>query len=132
MRDQKETTQRDIADAVNVLFPNRPKSPLPSTLKTSDLAGKYRHSGYGPVELREKPHPTNENQTILVTGDDDELHHVTGDFWVLYLIDGNGPAGFYSAQFAVGVDGKAASLAVDVFDRREMVDEGTIVYLRDE
>lgn len=130
MKEQEEADERNIADAVNILYPDRPNTTLPSVLRTSDLAGKYRHSGYGPLELREKPHPTNERETILAAGDDYELHHVTGQFWVMYIMDPNGPVAFYSAQFVLGVDGKVAALAVNVFDRVEMVDEGTIVYVR--
>ncbi|PFH58227.1 hypothetical protein XA68_14006 [Ophiocordyceps unilateralis] len=140
MRRDEESEKRTIANATNVLYPDRPKSPLPPSLKPSAFAGRYHNAGYGTIDLEVKPHPSKPDETILVADRKDfevryqlKLHHVSGDFWVAYIESPDrapGPTLFYRAQFALGSDGKAASLAITLYNREEMVLEGVAVYDR--
>ncbi|RCI09185.1 hypothetical protein L249_1483 [Ophiocordyceps polyrhachis-furcata BCC 54312] len=142
MRREDETKQREIKNATNVLFPDRPTTPLPPSLKPEAFAGRYRNAGYGIFELRPEKDPSKPEQTMLVADRDDfevryqlRLQHVSGDFWVAYIESPDrapGPSAFYRAQFNMGADGKAVSLAVTMYDRDEMVMEGVVVYERTE
>ncbi|EQL02970.1 Beta-lactamase/transpeptidase-like protein [Ophiocordyceps sinensis CO18] len=138
MRESEERERRDIANATNILFPDRPDTALSPSLNLSDFEGRYHNKGYGAFELRQEPHPSEPGETILVADRDDfefryqmRLYHVSGDFWTLYAESQDRPPGpyeFNKAQFTVGPDGNVAALEVTRFDREEMVLEGVIVY----
>lgn len=109
--------------AIDKLFPNRPSPPLPPTLSTSQLTGKYYHAGYKTITLQEAPHPEDDNRTILVANRPEmtwkykmEFHHGSGDHWAMFvkLIDiPTSPLDDYSAaEFRIGADGKPSSLDV--------------------
>lgn len=135
MKEAEDAAERDISNAPTILFPDRPKTPLPPSLPPSGLVGTYRNQGYGSLQLRQAPHPSSPGETILVADSSTaawtgrlELHQASGDFWTVYVVDAAGPQAFYEGRFILGVDGRAAGLAVTLFDRSEMVYEGTIVY----
>jgi hypothetical protein len=109
--------------AIDELFPNRPSPPLPPTLSTSQLVGKYHHAGYKTITLEEVPHPDGSDRKILVANRPEmtwnyrmEFHHASGDHWAVFskLNDvPNSPLNDYSAaEFRIGADGKPSSLDI--------------------
>lgn len=131
------------SDVVQRLYPNRPDPPLPSTLPTAQLTGTYYHPGYKSFTLHEEPHPENPNDKILVAERPNmtwkyklELHHVSGNFWIVYnkFLDVPIPYiinDFSGGEFKIGVDGKVASL--DIHWKSHMgweMDEGTASFKR--
>ncbi|PHH74848.1 hypothetical protein CDD80_2785 [Ophiocordyceps camponoti-rufipedis] len=140
MRQDDEKDRRSIANATNILFPDRPRPPLPSSLKPSQLAGRYRHPGYGTFDLRPERKASGEAETILVADRDDfevryqlRLHHVSGEYWAVFIESPDrepGPSAFYRAQFNLGSHGRVTSLAITMFNREENVLEGVVVYER--
>ena len=109
--------------AVETLYPDRPDPPLPPTLKTSQLVGEYHDPGYGTIRLQEQPHPARPDEKILVADRPEmtwryklELHHVSGDHWVVYDnvigIPNCVHNDFSGCEFRIGADGKASSLDI--------------------
>lgn len=89
----------------------------------SQLTGTYHHPGYGTITLREEPHPEKSGEKILVADRPEmtwryklELHHASGDYWVVYdkvIAIPNSVFNDYSAgEFRIGADGKVSSLDI--------------------
>jgi hypothetical protein len=114
----------DMAD--QVLYPNKPKDPVPPTLGPGHLVGKYFHKGYGTVTLFEEPLSACSNKTILVANRTEltwkqqwRLHYVFGDYWTLYckmLFGVDEIIAYGAAHFKFGVDGKASGLEITLID----------------
>lgn len=109
--------------AVSRLYPDQPDPPLPPTLNTSLLTGTYHDPGYGAITLREEPHPTRPDEMILLADRPEmtwrytlELHHVSGDHWVVYDkiigIPNSLFNDFSAGEFRIGADGKVSSLDI--------------------
>lgn len=114
--------------AVEKLYPSMPKPALPSSLKTGDLVGIYSSQGYGTFTLREEPHPDKPDEMILVADRPEmtwkyrlEMHHVSGDYWVVYNkhLDTPNPMleEYSSMEVKIGHDGKCKSLDIHWIDR---------------
>ncbi|PHH89700.1 hypothetical protein CDD83_5481 [Cordyceps sp. RAO-2017] len=121
-----------------VLFPDRPSPPLPSTFKVEDLVGRYSGPGYGEFTLRQEPHPDKSGEKILVADRDDmtwryriSMHHASGNYWGVYLTVPSNPTFFLEylpAEFTTGVDGRVSTLIIDWIVRMEGVDEGKVAF----
>ncbi|KAF5268800.1 hypothetical protein FOXYS1_294, partial [Fusarium oxysporum] len=79
-------------EAVDILYPERPQPPLPPTLNITELEGISYDPGYGRITLREDPHPGGSGEKVFVADRHDmtwkhqmRLHHVSGDYWTIYL-----------------------------------------------
>ncbi|OAA72935.1 Beta-lactamase/transpeptidase-like protein [Akanthomyces lecanii RCEF 1005] len=123
----------DPEDPDDELFPDRPKVPLPSPVKMSDLAGFYHHAGYGTIYLTEQQQG---NQTIL-SADRGEmveqhglrLHHVSGNFWNIHVVDStNSTEAYWAGEFKIGVDGKPTALEVRFSPPGTEADEAPVIY----
>ena len=132
--------QRDIQRAEQILFPNLPSTPHPSSLPPTKLAGEYFNKGYGSVILTEERHPTKPQEPILAAyrpeirwGERWEMVHASGDFWTLYIkfpAHSDITTQFYSAKFEMGVDGNVTSLEVDFYDQGEGIRQGLVQFAK--
>lgn len=130
--------QRDIDMADDILFPDRSKYPSQPSIKPGQLTGAYFNQGYGPINLFEEPLSANSDETVLVANRTEliwaqqwRLHHVSGDYWTLYikiLLGINAITQFHAAEFKIGVDGKVAGLEVSIYDRNGDVNEGKVLF----
>lgn len=126
-------------NALDVLFPDRPKTPLPPTLDISQLAGTYNHPGYGPLVLREEPHPDKPDEKTLVSDREGtswsqkwRFHHVSGDFWIAYIE-------LYTyymntavhAEFKFGVDGRPMGVEVELRNQGANLTEAIVLFKRE-
>ncbi|KND94311.1 hypothetical protein TOPH_00768 [Tolypocladium ophioglossoides CBS 100239] len=137
LKEIREQAARDLKNADEILFPNRPKHALPHSVATSQLTGVYHDQGYGTIRLYEEPNPDKANETILVADRTEltwqqqfRLHHVSGDYWTVYIkyLAGLDPVmEFQTGEFKIGVDGKVSSLEVDFNDRGD-VHQGAILF----
>ncbi|KAM5529942.1 penicillin-binding protein [Fusarium oxysporum f. sp. phaseoli] len=127
-----------VDEAVDILYPERPNPPLPATVNTTKLQGIYYDPGYGRIALREQPHPNRSDEKILVADRQEmtwkyqmNLHHVSGDYWVVYLPLLENPGyftEFVAAEFKIGNDGKPVGLQVDWVDRVTDEVEGKVLF----
>jgi hypothetical protein len=102
------------------------------------LQGIYYDPGYGRIALREQPHPDRSDEKILVADRQEmtwkyqmNLHHVSGDYWVVYLPLLENPGyftEFVAAEFKIGNDGKPVGLQVDWVDRVTDEVEGKVLF----
>ncbi|KAH7247534.1 beta-lactamase/transpeptidase-like protein [Fusarium redolens] len=127
-----------VDETVDILYPERPNPPLPATVNTTKLQGIYYDPGYGRIALREKPHPNRSDEKILVADRQEmtwkyqmNLHHVSGDYWVVYLPLLENPGyftEFVAAEFKIGNDGKPVGLQVDWVNRVTDEVEGKVLF----
>lgn len=127
----------DVEDPVKSAFPDMPEPPLPSTFKTSELAGTYSDPGYGELRLYEEPHPKKPEEKILVASRPDytwryqvRLQHATVDYWVVHTTVPENPTvvnDFQPGKFTRGADGKVCELKIVWGDR---LGEGETVFKR--
>ncbi|PCD33746.1 hypothetical protein BFJ63_vAg7029 [Fusarium oxysporum f. sp. narcissi] len=107
-------------EAVDILYPERPQPPLPPTLNITELEGISYDPGYGRITLREDPHPGGSGEKVFVADRHDmtwkhqmRLHHVSGDYWTIYLPVLENPGyivEFVAGEFKIGSNGKVAGL----------------------
>ncbi|KAJ4152924.1 hypothetical protein LMH87_009442 [Akanthomyces muscarius] len=113
---------------LNLLYPNRPESPLPSALNNSQLVGKYSDPGYGSFNIVEREFDgeivlgANWLNTLEV-----KFNHVTGNYWLaqFFLIKKFFVVAL-AAEFKVGVDGKAAGLELQLSKPEDEINEGSV------
>jgi hypothetical protein len=139
LRKAQRKQERDVRNATEILFPNRPSRNQPPSLDVSDFSGKYQALGYSTwefVEVVSKGAPTG---VVLVAHRKDllwktrvTLRHVSGDFWVAFItiLEGDGlPEVFLVAEFRIGADGKPSGLEL-TFKDREKVNGGRVLLQR--
>ncbi|EXK80438.1 hypothetical protein FOQG_15073 [Fusarium oxysporum f. sp. raphani 54005] len=127
-------------ESVDILYPERPNPPLPPTVNITELQGIYYDPGYGQITLREEPHPDRSDEKILVADRQEmtwkyqmRLHHVSGDYWIIYLPFLENPGymvEFVAGEFKIGNNGKAVGLQVDWVSRFDDVVEGNVLFKR--
>jgi hypothetical protein len=88
--------------------------------------------------LREEPHPDRSDETILVADRHDmtwkyqmRLHHVSGDYWIIYLPLLQNPGyivEFVAGEFKIGSNGKVIGLDVDWVNRAADEIEGKVLF----
>ena len=145
MREEAETSQRDFANATNILYPKRPKTPLPPSLQMTEFVGTYHNEGYGWLVIKQEHDTSIHGGLVLIAERKHDnaawefslrLHHVSADFWTVYLIDTNQPSAllspFYEGHFTIGASGNVTALSILLFDRVEMVYEGNVLFDRAE
>ncbi|KAK2666513.1 Beta-lactamase/transpeptidase-like [Fusarium oxysporum f. sp. vasinfectum] len=125
-------------ESVDILYPERPNPPLPPTVNITELEGTYDGPGYGQITLREEPHPDRSDEKILVADRQDmtwkyqmRLHHVSGDFWIIYLPLLENPGyvvEFVAGEFKMGSNGRVIGLEVDWVYRAADEIEGKVVF----
>ncbi|KAL5592323.1 hypothetical protein FOBRF1_013349 [Fusarium oxysporum] len=125
-------------ESVDILYPERPDPPSPPTVNITELQGIYYDPGYGQIRLREEPHPDRPDEKILVADRQDmtwkyqmRLHHVSGDYWIIYLPFLENPGyiiEFVAGEFKIGNNGKAVGLLVDWVSRPDDVFEGKVLF----
>ncbi|KAJ3532067.1 hypothetical protein NM208_g8602 [Fusarium decemcellulare] len=139
LRDAQLKRQKDVENAADILFPNRPSKPLPPSLDIRRLSGTYHAPGYGSWEFVEVVNKRAPMGVVLVADRRDllwktrmTLRHVSGDFWVAFiaLLEGDGlPEAFFAAVFRMGVDGEPSGLEL-TFKDRERANEGRVLFQR--
>ena len=128
MKDIFAQQRRNLENADEILYPERPKQPQPSSLRVSELAGTYHDAGYGTVTLFEEPHPDKPDESLLAANRTEllwaqkwQMHHVSGNFWTsinkLLISNINIDLEIHAAEFKIGVDGKVHGFEVAVSDR---------------
>ncbi|KAJ6439387.1 penicillin-binding protein [Purpureocillium lavendulum] len=116
--------QRDRDNMEDILFPHRPKQPIPPTLPASQLVGSYYDEGYGTVTFFREPHSEKPGETLLVANRTEiiwsqqwRLKHTSGDYWSvlnkLLFCNLNLPMEFFGLEFKFGVDGKVSGFVAD-------------------
>ncbi|KAK2592310.1 hypothetical protein QQS21_010000 [Conoideocrella luteorostrata] len=133
---ESDNAMNQVNRAVDILFPDRPSPTLPPTINATELQGTYRSQGYGTVTFEIEAHPTHPDQKILAAYRPEmvwryymKLHHVSGDYWIMYLGGMENPTLFreYQAcQFKIGIDSKAVGFEVDWKDTIRGISEGTV------
>jgi hypothetical protein len=128
------------ANAVDLLYPDRPAEPRPSTVDISNLTGTYYDRGYGAITFRVEEDAEDESKLVLVADRPEMtwryrylLRHVTSDYWVMWTWNLANPKSFMSdfakAEFVFGVDGSVSALKVAMASNLgEYHDEGTVVF----
>ncbi|KAJ6784052.1 hypothetical protein PWT90_00339 [Aphanocladium album] len=126
MKQRIAQNKRDFENATNILYPNAADSPS-SKIDYELLAGTYRNTGYGAYTFKVEKSSVvgikgSKGQQQLVALRNDllvpmrlVLRHVTGDYWVAYLLPVVGSSmarSFHAARFIMGADGKPAMLEV--------------------
>ncbi|KAH8173799.1 beta-lactamase domain-containing protein [Sarocladium implicatum] len=130
--------QKLRSNITNVLFPSRPKTPLPPTLSLQEHAGTYEDVGYGQFTFTVGTHPASPDKTTLVAERMDRawnetvrMEHVSGDYWIWHTYIAGGPTeavAAFKTEFKIGTDGTVSGLEVVNLELEEGVDEGAISY----
>lgn len=122
-----------------LLYPDRPKTPLPSPLNNSQIAGRYFDKGYGILNIVEEHRSSETGQTTLVAKrlemliqHDMRFRHVSGNFWTVSLFFEvlNSTEGYMAGEFEVGVDGEATGLKLSLSLPGAAIDEGAVWFRR--
>jgi hypothetical protein len=139
LRNAQRKQERDVRNAAEILFPDRPRRAQPPSLDVSEFSGKYQAPGYGTWEFVEVVSKEAPMGKVLVAYRKDllwktrvTLRHVSGDFWVTFItiIEGDGlPEIFLVAEFRIGSDGKPSGLEL-TFKDREKVNGGRVLLQR--
>lgn len=117
---------KNLKNATNILYPDRPNPPLPSSVDTKTLAGKYHDAAYGTLDFKEQK---GKNGTDLAAEMREatfpyrvRLEHVTGNHWTAYMCNIGTvpePAEYGRAHFEIGPNGKPTTLIIDAFSSDE-------------
>lgn len=111
--------ERTIAGYIDVLYPDRPDEPVPSTHELAAIAGKYYHPGYGAVHFEIQTNPRNVSENVLIADRSElafpaqwQLEHVSGDDWLIWRLIYNGTrsTGAYAARIETSVSGNVESI----------------------
>ncbi|OAA53170.1 Beta-lactamase-type transpeptidase fold domain containing protein [Cordyceps fumosorosea ARSEF 2679] len=124
--------------AVEILFPNRPEPPLPSSFGMHQLVGTYTNAGWGEVAFTEAQHGSGTGGSVLVGPRPHAsfrhtfvLEHMTGNYWLLTAVtDGGSPftKRFFAARFVAGVDREPIRLELDTAQGPSNAGDGVIVF----
>lgn len=128
--------------AIEMLFPDRPQTPQPSTFIISQLVGNYKHAGWGEVTFTAAQDPEDISKTILVGPRPNAsyrhtfiLEHITGDYWLLNIAsEGHSPYRdtYRTAQFVAGESGEPATIRIDTAPSLQDAGDGIVVFTRRE
>ena len=125
-------------NAEDILYPNRPKKPLPPSGEQSELVGTYYNKGYGKLHVREVE---KSGQKTLVAEPENTtwrfnmvLKHISADFYIAYLdLPGNSSILFkeaLKAEFKYDIGGKPLSLDIEYAVESSDMYEGIQSYER--
>jgi len=131
-----------LANAVDVLFPDRTSDPLPPSLPIDKYVGTYYHPAYQNMTL-ELGDGTAGSQTPVLKADRTaftwqtmaKFEHVSGEHWIMYSRLAKAPtarvlADLARVEFKIGVDGKVTKMGVEWSDTFSGVVDGWIWYDR--
>lgn len=124
-------TQMSGIKSETAVLTNRANPPVPSPLDSSELAGPYRHEGYGTLEFR-----VHDGQLIAKRNDvwlrySLELEHASGSWWVAFLnLTGANIRVAFPVEFRIGADGKPTALNVVFKNDMLGMDEGCVLFER--
>lgn len=137
-RNAEKAEQVLRSNITNILYPHRPKTPLPPTLSIQAHTGTYEDVGYGQITFTIGTHPASPDETTLVAERMDRawnetvrMEHISGDYWIWRSYIAHGPiepVAALKAEFKVGPEGIISGLEVVNFELKEGVDEGIISY----
>ncbi|OAA54626.1 Beta-lactamase/transpeptidase-like protein [Cordyceps fumosorosea ARSEF 2679] len=119
-------TEKALAAAESVYYPDRPEKPIPSSLTNKQIVGHYYDPGYGTLRIIEADVGGKTwlvaNRTEPITQYELRFRHVSGNFWLVdaYVTDSNSIAGTFAGEFKVGVDGKAAGLEMQLTPKGQL------------
>lgn len=134
-RKQWHEQEENNKNAKNILYPNVPETPLPSSVKPSQIAGIYHDAGYGEFIFEERTHPDDITKSILVATREEflatlryELHHVSGDYWIMWEMHPptESISDWQPVTVKVGPDGKVSELEVKYQLFYEKIDQGSV------
>ncbi|KAK7428218.1 hypothetical protein QQZ08_005284 [Neonectria magnoliae] len=124
-REARRKAEQDLENAPDNLFPNRPKVPRAPSLDISQFSGKYHAPGFGAYSFVEDAASADRvlvaDRTDLLWKARIKLRHVSGDFWIAYMIlleGGRLPEEILAAEFMFSVDGKPSELVITYPDRK--------------
>jgi hypothetical protein len=114
---------RDLKNAVDILYPNRPEEPSdPSRVHFSKYAGTYHDAGYGTIVLDVQSDSETQQEVGLVALQEEsispirlEMRHVYDDKWIVYasaVLAASYSRSFHAAEFQLGNDGKVSGLRI--------------------
>ncbi|KID91440.1 hypothetical protein MGU_01410 [Metarhizium guizhouense ARSEF 977] len=123
----------------DVLYPERPTTPLPATASQSQLLGRYYESGYGMMYLTEEAETDKSSgtRTILVARRRDRaslgetrFEHVSGDYWIAHVWDPDveDSPGYGGGHFKFDVGGRVAALEITLSLPGRDINEGIITF----
>ncbi|QLI67869.1 uncharacterized protein G6M90_00g050810 [Metarhizium brunneum] len=123
----------------DVLYPERPTTPLPATVSQSQLLGGHYESGYGMMYLAEeaKTDECSGTRTILVVRRPDRaslgeirFEPVSGDYWIAHVWDPDvkDSPGYGGGHLKFDVGGRAAALEITVSLPGRDINEGIITF----
>lgn len=137
LKQQEEKDRDNKNHALENFYPNRSKPAMPSTGKLEDLEGSYHDDGYGTLQFEKREADGDE---VLVAERTDlwlnmryTLHHVSGDYWLLQLLQMGSEGGIelaIPAEIRYGVDGKSKEVVIHFENKEVGVDDGTVVFER--
>ena len=116
----------------DLLYPERPETPLPSPLNATQLEGKYVDNGYGALEIMAKDHG---DATLAAKRRDfTQMHfrHVTGNFWTVgfYSEPSDITELFMAGEFHIGVEGQATGFTLSLSPVGADMNEGKVYFGR--
>ncbi|KPM41382.1 hypothetical protein AK830_g5215 [Neonectria ditissima] len=138
-REARRKAEQDVENADDILFPHRPKEPVPPSVDLNKLSGKYHAPGFGTYSFVEETSDANSASRVLIADRTDllwktriRLRHVSGDFWIAYILMLEGarpPEAVLAAEFLFGVDGEPSELVITFSDRKD-ADGGRVSFKR--
>lgn len=137
LKHQEEKHRDNKNHALENFYPNRSKPAAPFTGKLEDLEGSYHDDGYGTLKFTKQEV---DGEEVLVAERTDlwlnmryTLHHVSGDYWLLQLLQMGSNGGIelaMPAEVQYGVDGKGKAVVIHFENKEVGVDDGTVVFER--
>lgn len=121
LREAEREADRQLEHIDDLLFPNRPKEPMPPALDLSEYVGDYYSEGYGWFQFREQDDDCAPYGIVLVARPAKQFWHpeiklrfVSGEFWVaLVTIIGASHPIPVATEFRLGIDGKIEGMWMD-------------------
>lgn len=138
--DEKRKSETGVKEAVETLYPDRPKPALPMHLPIEEYAGTYYHPGYQNITLEvvDSSTPTQRPSIRLkatradqVLASSYEFEHVSGEYWVVYYYLIQTPHGsieFGPVEFHIGPNGKVVSMGLELGSKPKGQGEGWILF----
>jgi hypothetical protein len=129
-----------VESAIDDVFPDRARPPLPPQLPLEQYIGTYFHPGYQSftLELVDSKEGEKTKAKFVAERKDFtwpmicEFEHVSGEYWMIYfdmLYERSGNFREYSAaRFTIGSDGKVEALVVDFINLPTGAVEGVVTF----
>jgi hypothetical protein len=131
-----------LANAIDHVYPNRPKPGVESALPPESFTGTYFNPGYLYMILEvADPKETKSGKAVLTSKRTKatwsmacEFVHVTGEYWIMYMDLINAPFSIFReyapVRFVLGSDGRVASMVIEWRDILSDLTEGSATFDR--